>query len=128
MTTRQPSQAQWRAVREGLERFTGRGRWSAFSPIACQLPPVEIRWIDPANPEPGFPIERAAAMTSLFADGRIVVCFRLDQQPRNILRSALHELQHVVDADAIRSRRMSEATYEQRARDTAERLSALGPW
>jgi len=123
---RQPSVEQLRAVRDALERFTGRGRWILHGAVACELPDFELRWIDPASPEPGFPIHRALASTAFFRDNRAVVCLRLDATPAALLRAVVHELQHVVDEPWIVGGRMNEALYETRARATAARLAAWG--
>jgi hypothetical protein len=123
-----PTARQWRVVRDAIERFTGEGRYRLVAPVTRALPQIEFRWIDPSHPPTDFPIERAAASTTIFnsSDDIALVSLRLDITERALLRSTIHELQHAADLSAIRSGRMSEAVYEARARDTAERLLSLG--
>jgi hypothetical protein len=64
-------------------------------------------------------------MTAFFRDHCPVVCLRLDMTPAALLRTTIHELQHLTDEAFIRAG-MPEALYEWRARTTAERLVALG--
>lgn len=124
---REPTVRQWRAVRDAIERFTGRGRWACFPTAHWAMPPFDLRWVDAEAPPPGFPVQRAAGLTALYRNHAPVIYLRLDASPRDLLATCLHELQHVVDAAAILGGAMSETTYELRACATSERLVALGP-
>jgi len=101
--SRGPSAEQLRGFRTALEKLTGRGRWSHLSPHILALPDFELRWIDPDHAEPGFPLARANASTSIFKDGSVVICLRLDHDEAQVHRSALHELAHLVDVALLKA-------------------------
>jgi hypothetical protein len=115
-TAPKPTVEQMRAIRTALEKFTGRGQWGSHAGYI--LPPFELRLDDPELP-PG-----KAGVVFLTKGGAIVMLVRVERrQPEDIHRTVLHELQHVFDAH--RFGELSVAALEERAENTAERLSAL---
>jgi hypothetical protein len=120
---REATAAQLRALADALAKWHGLERWSCFAPQP-PLPPFSVRWIDPAAPEPGFPIDRAEALVAYFADADPVLALRLDSAPDVLHRTCLHELQHLVDEPLFRAG-WSIDVLEQRARETAARLAGL---
>ena len=111
----EPTEAQLRAVREGLERFLARGRWSALSPVTVSLPPFVFQW----NGDETLGA-REGATTRFCQDGSIVVTLRTSHEPAQLLKDTLHELMHVADAALVG--RVSVELLEHRARCTSERL------
>jgi len=81
------------------------------------LPPIQLRWDDGGLPA------TAAAETSLFRGGVVVVVLRSTRPPDAVHADALHELQHVLDRSLIGC--LSPAMLEWRADATAERLARL---
>ena len=106
--------------------FDGRDATDAAREVPVEMPVIEFRWQDPANPDPGFEADHAAAQTSVFKNGAYcVVSFRTDMSPEELHRQALHELQHCADAELFIAGRFSRDQVEERARNTAARLAWL---
>jgi hypothetical protein len=109
------TRAQWQAIQDATLTMMA---------IAGEaLPRFALVWIDVRNPEPGFPVERARAMTT-YAGRTPIVCVRLDQTPAELRKTMIHELVHCLDRDGILSGSMPKATYEGRAERVAAWLSS----
>ena len=111
-----PTEEHWRAVREAIEKVTGRGRWSYR--MAETLPDFTITWDDP-----GLGDSKAGCLAT-FASGRVVIALRSDVPPEQTHRTMLHELRHAADFAAGLGQ-MPPAWLEEHARLFAEQLARM---
>jgi hypothetical protein len=107
-----------RAVRTGLEKFMGLGRFSFLS--SHVMPAFDVTFDDPTMPAD------CAATCRFYQDGSIVILLRSTRTPEQLHRDVLHECQHAHDAPLVR-RHFCRKRLEERARLAEERLAAL-PW
>jgi len=119
--TAQPTEAQWRAVRESLERFLGRGRWSALMPVSAALPNISFRWAEDLGSEGD---RQRLATTTIHSPSNVTITLRIDRTPDELVPTVCHELQHAADAMLLVGI-LPRAVLEGRAERTAERLRLL---